>query len=132
GLNGPKTRRAVRLYREDRGLGAGDTLDGPTKAALDAESLPPLERRVILEGDDAVADVHDNPLPAPGTRKKLFTYCDGSISPGSLPYRQKFGVERDNLVRAHLPLQVKALVRRSDGTSAFSPEAVQGVKISFK
>ncbi len=132
GLNGKKTRRAVERYRAERGLGPGDTLDAATRAALDAEPIAPPLRREVLEGDLGVDTVVDAPLPAAGSEKKVFIYCDSSISPTGLPYNQKFAAEKKNLVRPHVPLEVRPLVRKSDGTLVFSPDAVGPVRINFK
>ena len=132
GLNGKGLRRAVRQYRADKALGPGDTLDAATRAALDAEALPPLQRAEVLEKDRNVANVVNNALPASGAEKKVYVGCDGSVSPGDLPYNRKFSTEQKNLVRPHFPIEAVPLLRMSDSRLAFSPEAVGAARINFK
>jgi peptidoglycan hydrolase-like protein with peptidoglycan-binding domain len=131
GLVGKKTKRALTRYRADKSLPPGDALDDDVKAALDAESIPALVRREILEGDLAAAEPHENPLPDPGTEKKIYVDGDSSFSPGSLPYHQKFSTETANLIRPHLPLVARPLVRRRNGTLAFAPAAVSKMRVDF-
>lgn len=130
GLTPP--RRAVQRYREERGLGAGQELDDATKQALDAESLPHLAPREVLEGDHLAEDPLMAPLPLPGAEARVFTYCDGCISPGDLPYRQKHPTEVKNLVRPHFAIRAVPLLRRSDDSDVFSPEAVGPMRIAFR
>lgn len=132
GLNGDKTRRAVGRYRADKGLGPGDTLDDATKTSLDAQAIPPLKRREVLQGDHDGGAAIDTALPALGTEAKLFIYGDGSLCPGSLPYRQKFSTETKNLVRPHFALEARPLVLKSDDTPVFAPDAVGEMRVNFK
>ncbi|HEY5284706.1 MAG TPA: peptidoglycan-binding domain-containing protein, partial [Polyangia bacterium] len=131
GLLGKKTKRATAKYREDHGLAPGEDLDDDVKAALDGEALVPLERRAILEGDLDDNEPYRNPLPKLGAEKKLFVDGDSSISPTGIPYRKKFATDTQNLLRPHIPVVARPLVRTREGKLAFAPDAVGPLRIDF-
>ncbi len=131
GLIGKKTRRAVERYRSDRGLGAGSTLDAATKASLDGEVLPALNRYEVLEGDLTVANLDENDFPVVGAEKKVFIDCSSCLCPGNLPYNQKYGKENKTLVRPHFAVRIRPLLEKNDGTSVFSKDGVGAVRINF-
>jgi hypothetical protein len=131
GLAGAKTKRAVRRYRDDRGLSPGDDLDDEVRSSLDGETIAPLDRREILEGDLAGETPDENPLPPAGDERKVFVDGDSSFSPGGLPYHQKYSTEHENLIRPHFPVVVRPLVQRKNGKTTFAPGTAGALRIDF-
>ncbi len=131
GTIGAGTRRAIRRYKTVRTMAPIDeNLDDAIKQRLDAEALNAIPRRTVLQGDDAHADVADNPLPAAGATKKIWIDCDGCWSPDGMP-AGKWRRERDRLIRPQLPVIARPLVKRKAGGKAHAPQATGAVRVEF-
>ena len=131
GSTGANTRRAIKRYKIVRGITpVNEELDATTKGRLDAETLTAIPCRVILEGDDAHADVADNPYPAPGATKKVWVDGDSCWSPDSMP-AGKWRREQDRLIRPCFPLIARPLVKRKAGGKAHAPQGTGALRVEF-
>lgn len=131
GLRGKKTKYALKRFCEDAKLKVSEKLGATSKAALDAETLPPLERLEVLEGDMSVDRVYENALPNVGETKKIFIECTSVMSDISLPYNKKFADENNGLLRTRIPVVVKPLLESTAGKRVFSADATGPLPLEF-
>ncbi len=131
-INDDATRHAITRYRAIKGLADnGGNLDAETKNSLDRETLDPLEKRIILEGDDGVDEVSKNPFPNAGAEKKIFIDCDSALSPSNLPYNRKYSTETRRLLRPSFATIVRPMIKRTNNTLVFAPDAVGSLRIDL-